>query len=76
MLFKSGMTQEQWDRDYYECSVAADQEIGFDAAYRTALGNAIASGPDHRRRFESCCEARGYRKVSTEEYDRMTAASK
>ncbi len=76
MLFKPGTTQEQWDQDYYECSVAADQEIGFNTGYRTALGNAIASGPEHRRRFESCCEARGYRKISAEEYERMTTASK
>ena len=72
-LAKPGMTREQWDRDYYECNLAADEAIGFDAGYRTALGNVAASGVEHRRRFESCCEAKGYRKVNIEEYNRMSA---
>jgi len=65
-LVKPGMTQEQWYEDYYECSVKADQAIGFDPGYRTALGNVAASDAEHQRWFNSCCEAKGYRKVSAE----------
>ncbi len=72
-LAKPGVTQNEWYEDYYECSVHADQAIGYDTAYRTALGNTIASGNEYRRRIDSCFEAKGYRKVSVEEYDRMTA---
>jgi hypothetical protein len=72
-LAKPGVTQNEWSQDYYECSVQADQSIGYNTAYRTALGNAIASDNDHRSSFDSCFAAKGYRKVSTEEYERMTA---
>ena len=72
-LAKPGMTQKEWHQDYYECSVQADEAIGYDASYRTALGNAIASGTAHRKSFDSCLEAKGYRKISTQEYDRMAA---
>jgi hypothetical protein len=72
-LAKPGVTQNEWSQDYYECSVQADQSIGYNTAYRTALGNAIASDNDHRSSFDSCFEAKGYRKVSTEEYERMNA---
>jgi hypothetical protein len=71
-LAKPGVTQYEWSRDYYECSVQADQSIGYNTAYRTALGNAIASGTDHQSSFDSCFEAKGYRKVSAEEYEQMT----
>ena len=71
-LAKPGITQEQWDQDYYECSITADQAIGYDPGYRTALGNVAASSEEHQRWFNSCCEAKGYRKVSSEEYEQMT----
>ncbi len=67
ILTKPGITQEQWHEDYYECSLTADQAIGFDPGYRTALGNVAASDVEHQRRFNSCCEAKGYRKVSAVE---------
>jgi hypothetical protein len=66
-LAKSGVTQNEWYEDYYECSVHADEAIGYNAAYRTALGNAIASGNQHQQSIDSCFEAKGYRKVSVEE---------
>ncbi len=66
-----GMTQDQWDRDYYECNAMAHESIGFDAHYKTQLGNVIASGSEHERLFDSCCEAKGYRKVSEEEYNQI-----
>ena len=72
-LAKPGVTENEWSQDYYECSVQADQSIGYNAAYRTALGNAIASDTHHRSSFDSCFEAKGYRKVSAEEYEQMTA---
>jgi hypothetical protein len=67
-LAKPGMTEKEWYQDYYDCSVQADDAIGYDAAYRTALGNAIASGTQHRRSFDSCLEGKGYQKISTQEY--------
>jgi hypothetical protein len=67
-LAKPGMTQQEWYQDYYECSVQADEAIGYDASYRTALGNAIASGTKHRSCFDSCLEAKGYQKISAQEY--------
>ena len=72
-LAKPGITPNEWYQDYYECSVQADQAIGYNTAYRTALGNAIASGTEHRSRFDSCFESKGYKKVSVEEYDQVTA---
>jgi hypothetical protein len=72
-LAKPGMTQKEWHQDYYECSVQADEAIGYNVAYRTALGNAIASGTDHRRHFDTCLEAKGYLKISAQEYDRTAA---
>ncbi len=65
-LAKPGITQNEWYEDYYECSVHADQAIGYNVAYRTALGNAIASGAQHRSSFDSCFEAKGYKKVSVD----------
>ena len=70
-LAMPGMTQNQWDRDYYECNAIADEAIGFDAHYKTQLGNVIASGDEHQRLFNSCVEAKGYRKVSEKEYGQM-----
>jgi hypothetical protein len=72
-LAKPGVTQDEWYQDYYDCSVHADQAIGYNTAYRTALGNAIASGNEHRTSIDSCFEAKGYRKVSVEESGQMTA---
>jgi hypothetical protein len=71
-LAKPGVTQNEWSQDYYECSVQADQSIEYNTAYRTALGNSIAAGNDHQSSFDSCFEAKGYRKVSSEEYEQMT----
>jgi hypothetical protein len=67
-LVRPGVSQNEWYQDYYECSVHADEAIGYDVAYRTALGNAIASGAKHRSCFDSCLEAKGYQKISTQEY--------
>jgi uncharacterized protein YceK len=72
-LTKPGVTQNQWYEDYYECSVQADQAIGYNTAYRTALGNAIASGTEHQKSFDSCFETKGYQKVSVGEYGQVTA---
>ncbi len=72
-LAKPGMTQEQWEWDYYECNTAANLALDWDSGGRTAVGNAIASSAEHNRRFESCCESRGYLKVSLDEYERMLA---
>jgi uncharacterized protein YceK len=72
-LTKPGVTQNQWYEDYYECSVQADQAIGYNTAYRTALGNAIASGAAHQESFNSCFETKGYQRVSVEEYGQMSA---
>jgi hypothetical protein len=51
----------------------ADQAIGYNTAYRTALGNAIASGSKHRESIDTCFEAKGYRKVSVEDSAQVTA---
>jgi uncharacterized protein YceK len=72
-LAKPGVTQNEWYADYYECSVHADQAIGYNTAYRTALGNAIASGTEHQNSFDCCFETKGYQKVSVDEYEHMTA---
>ena len=72
-LSKPGVTQEQWEWDYYECQTAANLALDWNEGYRTALGNTIASNAEHNRLFESCCEARGYRKVSVDENERMVA---
>jgi hypothetical protein len=72
-LTKPGMTQEQWEWDYSECKTAANLALDWNTGYRTAIGNAIASDAEYNRLFESCCEARGYRKVSVDEYERMLA---
>lgn len=66
-LAKPGMMQEQWDQDYYECNLTADQAIGYDASYRTALGNAVAFGTERQRQLDSCYKAKGYQEVSEEE---------
>jgi len=72
-LAKPGVTQNEWYEDYYECSVHADQAIGYNTAYRTALGNAIASGSKHRESIDTCFETKGYRKVSVEDSAQVTA---
>ena len=72
-LAKPGVTQNEWYQDYYECNVRADQAIEYNTAYRTALGNAIASGNEHRKSIDTCFEAKGYRKVSVEESEQITA---
>jgi hypothetical protein len=63
VLTKPGITQNQWDEDYYECSLTAERAIGFDPGYRTELGNVAAAGAEYQRWFDSCREAKGYRKV-------------
>jgi hypothetical protein len=72
-LSKPGVTQEQWEWDYYECQTAATLALDWNTGYRTAIANAIASDSEHNRLFESCCEARGYRKVSVDESERVLA---
>jgi NOL1/NOP2/fmu family ribosome biogenesis protein len=70
-MARPGMTLDQWDRDYYECTTAANLAIDWNAGSRTATANAIANGSEHRKQFESCVESRGYRRVSVEEYERI-----
>jgi|WetSurMetagenome_2_1015567.scaffolds.fasta_scaffold1105389_1 hypothetical protein len=72
-LSKPGMTQEQWEWDSSECHTEASLALDWDKGYRTAMANAIASDSEYNRFFESCCEAKGYRKFSVDEYERMLA---
>ena len=67
-LTKPGVTESQWYEDYYDCNVQADQAIGYNTAYRTALGNAIASGTERQQSFDSCFKTKGYQRVSVDGY--------
>ena len=54
---KEGQSDEQRDRDRYECYVWATQQTGFDP---TAESPSIDKAGDYRRAMSACLEGRGY----------------
>ncbi len=54
---KQGQSEEQTDRDRYECHLWAVQQSGFDPS---EPGERVAMIPDYRRAMTACLEGRGY----------------